>query len=138
MESSAERLARFAGVERGYLAIFLVLGSLALALGSLGFAIQVFRSVQEDAPEILLLRQLGWPERRLLIRIWLEPALTWLWGGAAGTAAARLALQGQAGRTDWALWWAMAGLILGAGALAIALSGRFSRPADQARASISR
>jgi hypothetical protein len=132
IESGQERLARFQGVERGYLTIFLVLGGLGLALACLGFAIQAIRSAQEDAASLRLLGQLGWPWPQVRRRIVAEPALAFAWGASGGVAAAWLALQGQAAWTDWSQWWLLVLSVLASGLLALAIAAwRLGPPAPE-------
>jgi ABC-type lipoprotein release transport system permease subunit len=70
--SSVERLREFYAVESTYLGMFLVLGALGLAVGSLGLGVVVMRNVQDRRAELALLMAVGYrapPLRRLL---WIE------------------------------------------------------------------
>jgi len=63
--STAERLAEFSAVENTYLSIFLALGGLGLALGSMGMGVAVLRNVMERRGEMALLRAVGFSRRAL-------------------------------------------------------------------------
>jgi ABC-type antimicrobial peptide transport system permease subunit len=56
---ATERLAEFNSVENTYLAIFQVLGGLALVLGSAGLGVVVLRNVLERRGELALMRAVG-------------------------------------------------------------------------------
>jgi len=65
-----DRLREFHAVEATYLAMFLVLGGLGLAVGSIGMAVVVLRNLFERRPELALLSVLGYRRkhvRRLLL-----------------------------------------------------------------------
>jgi hypothetical protein len=128
IESGTGRLARLQGVERGYLGIFLVLGGLGLALACIGFAIQAFRSAQEDAASLRLLGQLGWPWTLVRRQLLGEPVLAFAWGATGGVAAAWLALRDQAARTDWGQWWLLVLAVLASGLAALAIAAWRLRP----------
>ena len=63
---AAERLAAFNTVENTYLSIFLALGGLGLALGSVGMGVVVVRNVLERRSELALLRAVGLSRGALL------------------------------------------------------------------------
>jgi putative ABC transport system permease protein len=122
VESTRQRLSRFLSVEATYLSIFVVLGGLGVALGSIGFALLCFRTLTEEARSIAILSALGWPPGRLLMASWGEHVVAWLWGAGAGTAAAATALVPQVGRVDWRSWAAVTLLIWASGAAALVLA----------------
>lgn len=68
---SVQRLEEFYAVESTYLAMFLVLGALGLAVGSMGMGIVVLRNVQERRTELALLCAVGYrvPTLRKLLLI---------------------------------------------------------------------
>lgn len=57
---STERLLEFYAVESTYLAMFLVLGAMGLAVGSMGMGVVVMRNVQDRKVEMALLRAVGY------------------------------------------------------------------------------
>ena len=57
---SVERLREFYAVESTYLSMFLVLGVLGLAVGSVGLGMVVLRNVQDRRAEMALLRAVGY------------------------------------------------------------------------------
>ena len=57
---STDRLREFYAVESTYLAMFLVLGALGLAVGSMGMGVVVLRNVQDRRAETALLRVVGY------------------------------------------------------------------------------
>lgn len=87
-----ERLEAFYAVESAYLALFLVLGGLGLALGAGGAAVVVLRNLFERRAEIALLHAVGY-ERALLRRLlFAENALLVSIGSLLGAAAAGAAI----------------------------------------------
>jgi putative ABC transport system permease protein len=88
---ASTRLAEFNQVENTYLSIFLILGSLGLALGSLGIGIVVSRNLKERQGELALLRAVGFSRGSIQTLI-LSEHLTLLAAGILlGLAAALLA-----------------------------------------------
>jgi hypothetical protein len=66
----ADRLREFSGVETTYLAMFLVLGGLGLALGTVGIGVVLAWNVAERRVELAILRAVGYREgmiRRLVL-----------------------------------------------------------------------
>jgi len=87
-----ERLESFYAVERAYLALFLVLGGLGLALGAGGAAVVVLRNLFERRAETALLHAVGY-ERILLRRLlFVENGLLVGIGVVLGAAAAAAAI----------------------------------------------
>jgi ABC-type antimicrobial peptide transport system permease subunit len=66
LKPADERLADFNAVENTYLSIFLVMGALAMLLGTIGLAIILARNLQERKSEIALLRATGFSKQRIL------------------------------------------------------------------------
>lgn len=60
MIPTVQRLMEFYEVESTYLAMFLVLGALGLAVGSMGMGVVVLRNVQDRRVELALLRAVGY------------------------------------------------------------------------------
>lgn len=60
---AVERLLEFYAVETTYLAMFLVLGGLGLAIGSVGMGVVVLRNLLERRGEMAMLRALGFKAR---------------------------------------------------------------------------
>jgi ABC-type antimicrobial peptide transport system permease subunit len=61
MTPAADRLAAFTVVQNTYLVVFLILGGLGVALGTLGLAAVLLRNVLETRPHLALLRAVGFP-----------------------------------------------------------------------------
>jgi len=88
---AAERLAAFNTVEHTYLRIFLALGGLGLALGSVGLGVIVFRNVLERRSELALLRAVGFSRRALISLVFREHWLLFAAGLVTGAVAAGVA-----------------------------------------------
>ncbi|NOY95543.1 MAG: ABC transporter permease, partial [Chlorobi bacterium] len=65
MSPAPQRLAEFYSVTNTYLSIFLALGALGLALGTIGMAIVLARSMLERKNEIALMKAVGFPNRTI-------------------------------------------------------------------------
>jgi putative ABC transport system permease protein len=87
---TSERLAEFDQVENTYLAIFLILGSFGLVLGSVGIGIVVSRNVRERQGELALLRAVGFSRRSLQALVLSEHLALLLTGILFGLLAALL------------------------------------------------
>ena len=113
---AARRLAEFAAVENGYIAIFQTLGGLGLLLGTAGFGIVTLRNLLERRNELAVLLALGFSPaavRRLIAgEHWLLLGLGLAVGGLAATVAILPAWLAAPRATDlaWtlALWTALA------------------------------
>jgi ABC-type lipoprotein release transport system permease subunit len=90
--SSTDRLLEFYAVESTYLAMFLVLGALGLAVGSLGMGVVVLRNVQDRRPETALLRALGFREGQLKKILYVEHGLLLAAGLVVGLVSATVAM----------------------------------------------
>jgi ABC-type antimicrobial peptide transport system permease subunit len=114
---AVERLAQFNAVQNTYLAIFQVLGGLALLVGSAGLGVVVMRNVLERRGELALMRAVGFRSRRLqrlvLAEHWALVAL----GLAGGTIAALVAVAPALRPTAGAVPYVSLGLTLAAVAL---------------------
>ncbi len=102
---TADRLAGYLVVENTYLSTFQTLGGLGLLLGTLGLAVVMVRNVVERRGELALLQAIGFKRAAIGRLVFAENASLLIFGVAAGTIAALLAvaphlLSGQA-RTPW-------------------------------------
>jgi ABC-type antimicrobial peptide transport system permease subunit len=70
--SASEKLAIFQSVTNTYLSIFMALGFLALALGTLGILVVVARSLLERRQEIAILEATGFTRRQLVQLVVME------------------------------------------------------------------
>jgi len=89
---SVERLLEFYAVESTYLAMFLVLGALGLAVGSMGMGVVVLRNVQDRRSEIALLRAVGYRNDSLWKLLFLEHGLLLAAGLGVGVIASAVAM----------------------------------------------
>jgi ABC-type antimicrobial peptide transport system permease subunit len=87
-----EQLERFYALENAYLSIFMMLGGLALALGSVGVGVVVLRQVSERRGELALLRAVGFSRGRLTWGLMVEHAGLGGLGLLVGVAATALAV----------------------------------------------
>ncbi|MCC6697345.1 MAG: ABC transporter permease [Candidatus Hydrogenedentes bacterium] len=72
VEPASKRLEEFYAVESTYLAMFLVLGGLGLAVGSLGMGVVVLRNLLERRGEVALLRALGFGRGHVYDMLFIE------------------------------------------------------------------
>jgi putative ABC transport system permease protein len=89
---AAQRLAQFNAVENTYLAIFELLGGLALILGSVGLGLVVLRNVLDRRGELAMLRAVGFEKRTLRKMVFQEHCGLMLFGLACGVVAALVAV----------------------------------------------
>ena len=89
---SVERLLEFYAVESTYLAMFLVLGALGLAVGSMGMGVVVLRNVQDRRSEIALLRAVGYRNDALWKLLFIEHGLLLAAGLGVGVIASAVAM----------------------------------------------
>ena len=92
VEPVADRIADFLAVQNTYLSTFAALGGLGLLLGTFGLGTVMLRNVLERRSELALLRAVGFKNVKLAMLVLIENALLLLWGLAAGTVAALLAV----------------------------------------------
>jgi ABC-type antimicrobial peptide transport system permease subunit len=85
-------LAAFHQIENTYIAIFNVLGSLGVVLGSLGLAIVVARNLRERRGEFAAMTAMGIPREVLARMIFSEFGRMVLWGISIGIVAAAIAV----------------------------------------------
>jgi ABC-type lipoprotein release transport system permease subunit len=84
LKPAPAKLAEFNSVENTYLSIFLVMGALAMLLGTIGLAIVLVRSLQERRAEIALLRATGFSRGKILRLVLREYASLLFYGTLAG------------------------------------------------------
>lgn len=92
VELTRDVLAAFHRIENTYIAIFNVLGSLGVVLGSLGLALVVARNLQERRGEFAVLAAIGLPPAVLAKMVFAEFGSLVLWGLAIGTVASLVAI----------------------------------------------
>jgi ABC-type antimicrobial peptide transport system permease subunit len=90
--TTLERLEAFYAVETAYLALFLVLGGLGLALGAGGAAIVVLRNLFERRAETALLHALGYERNLLWQLLFVDNGLLTGIGSLLGAGAATAAI----------------------------------------------
>ena len=69
IEIAAERLAKFNQVENTYLSIFLLLGGLAMILGTIGLGISLARNIMDRSNEFGLLGAIGLKKKQIFLLI---------------------------------------------------------------------
>ncbi len=84
LKPADEKLAEFNSIENTYLSIFLVMGALAMLLGTIGLAIILARNLQEQRSGIALLRAVGFSSYRILRLVFFEYSALLLAGTLAG------------------------------------------------------
>lgn len=89
---AVERLMEFYAVESTYLAMFLVLGALGLAVGSMGMGVVVLRNMQDRRTETALLRAVGYRGRVLWKLLLMEHGLLLAAGLGVGVLASAVAM----------------------------------------------
>ena len=89
---SVERLLEFYSVESTYLAMFLVLGALGLAVGSMGMGVVVLRNVQDRQAELAVLRAVGYRNGTLRNVLFIEHGLLLAAGLGVGVLSAAVAM----------------------------------------------
>jgi ABC-type antimicrobial peptide transport system permease subunit len=122
IEQTSDRLAAYHRVENTYLSTFQSLGTLGLALGTLGLAAVVLRNVLERRKELALLRAVGFGAPTIRFVIVAETAILTLAGIACGSGSALVAIVpavlDRGGSPPLAAAGAMAAAVLAAGCLA--------------------
>jgi ABC-type lipoprotein release transport system permease subunit len=114
VERVSDRLADFLAVQNTYLSTFQTLGGLGLLLGTLGLATVMLRNVLERRGEIALLRAVGFRGSHVSWLVLCENAFLMLWGLAAGTLAALLAMTPHLSSTGADVpWGGLQALLLG-------------------------
>jgi ABC-type lipoprotein release transport system permease subunit len=92
VQLTREVLAAFHQIENTYIAIFNVLGSLGVVLGSLGLAIVVARNLRERRGEFAVMTAIGLPRAVLARMVAVEFGRLVLWGLGIGAASAAVAI----------------------------------------------
>ena len=125
---AVERLEEFYAVESTYLAMFLILGGLGLAVGSLGMGIVVLRNLFERRAEMAILRALGFNAQTLYRLLAIEYGTLLLAGLGLGAVAAAVAilpaLWTSQSHVDMALQLEMFVLVVAASGTCMALAIR--------------
>jgi ABC-type antimicrobial peptide transport system permease subunit len=91
IETAADRLAMFNQVENTYLSIFLLLGGLAMILGTIGLGVSLARNIQDRSREIGILRAIGFRKSDILKILSAEHLILLLIGTLTGAASAFIA-----------------------------------------------
>ncbi len=91
LTNAADRLAMFNQVENTYLSIFLLLGGLAMVLGTIGLGISLARNILDRGREIGILRAMGFRKSSVLHLISYEHMVLLLIGTLTGSITAFIA-----------------------------------------------
>ncbi|MDZ7604186.1 MAG: FtsX-like permease family protein [Cyclobacteriaceae bacterium] len=89
---AADRLALFNQVENTYLSIFMILGGLALILGTIGLGISLARTILDRRKEIAILRATGFEKKHIISMFITEHMALLAMGTLTGTLAAFIAI----------------------------------------------
>jgi ABC-type antimicrobial peptide transport system permease subunit len=92
IEFTGDRLAKFNQVENTYLSIFMLLGGLAMILGTFGLGIVLVRNIMDRSAEIGILRAIGYRKNAILNIITLEHMVLLIIGTLTGAFSAFLAI----------------------------------------------
>jgi hypothetical protein len=116
---TTDRLRAYQQVENTYLSTFQALGALGLILGTLGVGTVLLRNILERRRELALLRAIGYREGHVRSLILAESVSIVVWGLAAGTLCALLAvvpaIAEHGGRFPWTAILGLLVAVLGAG-----------------------
>ncbi len=91
IEIAADRLATFNQIENTYLSIFLLLGGLAMILGTVGLGVSLARNILDRGQEIGILRAIGYQKSSILSMITVEHLILLLIGTLTGAITAFVA-----------------------------------------------
>jgi len=91
IENAADRLAMFNQIENTYLSIFLLLGGLAMILGTVGLGVSLARNILDRGKEIGILRAIGFQKSKVLKIITYEHLVLLLIGTITGAITAFIA-----------------------------------------------
>jgi ABC-type antimicrobial peptide transport system permease subunit len=91
IELAADRLAMFNQIENTYLSIFLLLGGLAMILGTVGLGVSLARNILDRQQEIGILRAIGYQKNSILNMITREHLILLLIGTLTGAISAFVA-----------------------------------------------
>ncbi len=116
MQAAVKRLAEFNSVENTYLSIFLVLGALAILIGTAGLGVILARSILERRKEIALMKAVGIGQGKIL-RLFLNEYLLMLFsgiviGGITSTIATLPALLNPIKEISLISIWMITGILL--------------------------
>jgi putative ABC transport system permease protein len=118
---TTDRLRAYQQVENTYLSTFQALGALGLVLGTLGVGTVLLRNILERRRELALLQAIGYREGHVRGLILAESLSLVVWGLAAGTACALLAvlpaIVEHGGRFPWTVMIGLLTAVLVAGLL---------------------
>ncbi|MDH5399424.1 MAG: FtsX-like permease family protein, partial [Cyclobacteriaceae bacterium] len=89
---AADRLAAFNQVENTYLSIFMLLGGLAMIIGTIGLGIVLVRNILDRVQEVGILQAIGFKKRDVMRLIIREHLVLLLLGTLSGTLAAFMAI----------------------------------------------
>jgi putative ABC transport system permease protein len=92
LQLSADRLAMFNQVENTYLSIFMLLGGLAMILGTVGLGVSLARNLQDRKAEMGIMRAIGYRRSWILRIITHEHLILLLAGALTGTMTAFVAI----------------------------------------------
>lgn len=130
VETTVEKLKRFARMENTYLSIFLILGGLGLMLGCIGLGLIVARNIIERQGELAMMRAVGFSRRTLLKLICLEHVYLLAAGLAAGIVCAVVSVipsvRAAAGQLPFGLIGTVALLIGLSGVIWVVISTRIA------------
>lgn len=105
VKTTGEVLSEFGQVQNTYLSMFLALGGLGLALGTLGMIVVILRSVLERRRELALMAATGFDASQLARLLLLEHGGLLLAGLGIGTVSALIAVAPQLGKAATAVNW---------------------------------
>jgi ABC-type antimicrobial peptide transport system permease subunit len=91
IENTSDRLAMFNQVENTYLSIFLLLGGLAMILGTVGLGVSLARNILDRSQEIGILRAIGYRKAKIMGIITYEHLILLLIGTLTGAITAFVA-----------------------------------------------
>lgn len=91
LSATADRLAMFNQVENTYLSIFLLLGGLAMILGTVGLGISLARNILDRGQEIGILRAIGFQKKSIFSMISIEYLFLLVTGTFVGAGSAFIA-----------------------------------------------
>ena len=91
IELASDRLGEFNKIENTYLSIFLLLGGLAMILGTIGLGISLARNIIDRRKEIGILQAVGFTKGKIVRMLSLEHALLLILGTLSGSITAYIA-----------------------------------------------
>ena len=112
VETTVERLRTLGRMESNYLDMFLVLGGFGLALGVIGVALVIARSIEERRYEFALLQALGIKKKLVIQRILTEFGALTLAGVMAGLLPALVAVQPAAASLHSGINWLLVTVVV--------------------------